>query len=56
MVLSDMGLTRNAFSKSVGLGASNFNRKMKGLSPFTKRDFMLISKATGISREWIEFG
>ena len=56
MVLSDMGLTRNAFSKSVGLGASNFNRKMKGLSPFTKRDFVLISKATGISREWIEFG
>lgn len=56
MVLSDLGLTRNAFSKSVGIGASNFNRKMKGLSPFTKRDFMLISKATGISREWIEFG
>lgn len=56
MVLSDLGLKRNAFSKSVGIGASNFNRKMKGLSPFTKRDFMLISKATGISREWIEFG
>lgn len=56
MVLSDLGLTRNAFSKSVGIGASNFNRKMKGLSPFTKRDFMLVSKATGISREWLEFG
>ena len=52
MVLSDMGLTRNAFSKSVGLGASNFNRKMKGLSPFTKRDFMLISNATVIGVHW----
>ena len=52
MVLSDMGLTRNAFSKSVGLGASNFNRKMKWLSPFTKRDFMLISNATVIGVHW----
>ena len=56
LVLSDMGMTKNAFSKSVGLGSSNFNRKMKGVSPFTKRDFVLISKATGISRQWIEFG
>ena len=28
----------------------------QGVSPFTKRDFVLISKATGISRQWIEFG
>lgn len=55
-VMSDRGQTRNAFSVTVGIGPSNFNRKMKGAAPFTKRDFLLIEKATGISKEWLEFG
>lgn len=55
-LMSDRGQTRNAFSSSVGIGASNFNRKMLGKQPFTKRDFSLIANATGVNREWLEFG
>jgi len=56
MIMDERRQTRNAFSKSVGIGNSNFNRKMNGDQPFTTRDFLLIEKATGISREWLEFG
>lgn len=55
-LMSDRGQTRNAFSSSVGIGTSNFNRKMLGKQPFTKRDFALIEKATGVNREWLEYG
>lgn len=55
-LMSDLGQTKNAFSSFVGIGASNFNRKMLGKQPFTKRDFLLIEKATGVSKEWLEFG
>lgn len=56
MVLAKRHETKNSFALSVGIATSNFTRKMKGTQAFTKRDFMLISKATGISREWLEFG
>ncbi len=55
-IMSDMNQTKNAFAINVGINPSNFNRKMGGAIPFTKRDFGLIQRATGINALWIETG
>lgn len=55
-IMSDLNQTKNAFAINVGINPSNFNRKMGGTIPFTKRDFGLIQKETGISSLWIETG
>ncbi len=54
--IKQKGETKNSFAISVGLNPSNFNRKMNGSIPFTSKDFAKISKATGLSAEWIETG
>lgn len=56
LVMTKRHETKTAFAMSVGIATSNFTRKMKGQQPFTKRDFILIEQATGISKEWLEFG
>jgi len=55
-VLNRQGLSISGFAKAVNIDPGNFSKKMKGTQPFTKRDFLLIEKATGISKEWLEFG
>ncbi len=55
-ILKKRGETKNAFSISVGINPSNFNRKMRGDIPFTDKDFTKISQATGLSRDWLELG
>lgn len=55
-LIEDNCETKNAFACRVGINASNFNRKMKGMISFTPRDFAAISKADGISVDWITSG
>lgn len=54
--MQNLNLKPNAFARKCSIDPGNFYKKMKGISPFTKRDFLLIEKATGVSKEWLEFG
>lgn len=56
ILIKDLGLTPNAFAKKVGLGSSNLSRKLKESTPFTAKDYLKISEALGISRNWLETG
>lgn len=56
ILIKDLGLTPNAFAKKVGLGSSNLSRKLKGSTPFTAKDYLKISEALEISRNWLETG
>ena len=56
MYLRQTGETKNSLALSAGLNPSNFNRKMNGGLTFTQKDFVKISKATGMSAAWIETG
>lgn len=54
--MAEENLTPNAFSRKVGIDPSGFQRKMKGVSPFTNKDFDKIQNAFGILRSWILTG
>lgn len=54
--MQKLNLKPNAFARKCSIDPGNFYKKMKGFSPFTKRDFLLIEKATGVNKEWLEFG
>jgi phage repressor protein C with HTH and peptisase S24 domain len=56
MYLRQTGETKNSLALLAGLSPSNFNRKMNGGLPFTHKDFVKISGATGMSAAWIETG
>ena len=56
MYLRQTGETKNSLALLAGLNPSNFNRKMNGGLAFTQKDFVKISRATGMSAEWIETG
>lgn len=55
-IMTEENLTPNAFSRKVGIDPSGFQRKMKGVSPFTNKDFDKIQNAFGILRSWILTG
>ncbi len=56
MYLHQTGESKNSLAIAAGLNPSNFNRKMNGGLPFTNKDFVKISDATGLSAAWIETG
>lgn len=48
--------SRNHFSVVVGIGSSNFSRKMKGEMPFTNPDVFKICSSLGIRKDWLVSG
>jgi|GEM_PF-5862753 len=48
--------SRNHFSVVVGIGSSNFSRKMKGEMPFTNPDIFKICSSLGIRKDCLVSG
>lgn len=48
--------SRNHFSVVVGIGSSDFSRKMKGETPFTNPDIFKICSSLGIRKDWLVSG
>lgn len=48
--------SRNHFSMVIGIGSSNFSRKMKGETPFTNQDIFKICNSLGIRKDWLVSG
>lgn len=55
-LVREKGMTINSLAKEVGIGSSNMSRKMKGMTPFTNKDYLKISNTMNVSREWLENG
>jgi len=55
-LVEDSGLTNCAFARKVGIDASAFSKKIKGISTITKKDISLISTALGVQYEWLLTG
>lgn len=45
-----------SFAKCVGIDCSNLSKKLKGLSNFTERDLILISRSLHVNLMWLTFG
>lgn len=54
--MQQFGDSANAFAKRVGIDPGNLRRKLKGQSPITSRDIVLISTAINVNREWLTDG
>lgn len=55
-VITDSGLTSNAFALKVGMNSSNLSRKLNGKVPITSRDYRLICDSIGVNKDWLETG
>lgn len=55
-LVREKGMTINSLAREVGIGSSNLSRKMKGMTPFTNKDYLKICDTLNVSREWLENG
>ena len=46
----------SAFATKIGMNPSLFTRKMKGVTPITKNDFVRVYDALGVNIEWLRDG
>jgi transcriptional regulator with XRE-family HTH domain len=56
LLMQQFGDSANAFAKRVDIDPGNLRRKLKGQSPITSRDIVLISTAINVNREWLTDG
>lgn len=55
-LIDDSLLTEAAFASKVGLGPSNFHKKLRGQQKLTPRDIKLICDAVNVFPEWLKHG
>lgn len=55
-LIDDSMLSEAAFATKVGLGPSNFHKKLRGQQKITPRDIKLICDSTNVFPEWLKYG
>lgn len=55
-LIDDSLLTEAAFATKVGLGPSNFHKKLRGQQKITARDIKLICETINVFPEWLKNG
>lgn len=55
-LIDDSLLSEAAFAAKVGLGPSNFHKKLRGMQKLTPRDIKMICEARNVFPEWLKYG